>query len=307
MKRILNSVALCILGCLCSSQAWSQQQQVTSILEIIDVTSGKRSVLKEFPVRIEAPNWTVDGKWLIYNSGGKLYKISPETPGEPQLIPTGSASRCNNDHVLSADGKQIGISSGSQDDGRSRVWTVPIEGGEPKLITPLAPSYLHGWSPDVKTLVYCAERNANFDVYAIPATGGEEVRLTTAEGLDDGPEYSPDGKYIWFNSVRSGLMQVWRMKADGSEQKQMTFDEGRNSWFPHVSPDGKTVVYISYAKEDVAPGDHPANKNVELAVIPAKGGKARVVVKLFGGQGTINVNSWAPDSKRFAFVSYRLN
>jgi Tol biopolymer transport system component len=304
MKRILNSV-ICILGCLGGLQAQNQQQQMISVLEVIDLASGKRSVLKEFSSRIEAPNWTVDGKWLVYNSGGKLYKISPQTPGEPQLIPTGAATGCNNDHVLSANGKQIGISSSSADERRSRVWTVGIEGGEPKLVTPLAPSYLHGWSPDLKTLVYCAERNRNFDVYAIPATGGEEIRLTTAEGLDDGPEYSPDGKYIWFNSVRSGLMQVWRMKADGSEQTQMTFDENRNSWFPHLSPDGKTVVYISYAKEDVAPGDHPANKNVELAVIPAEGGRPEVVAKLFGGQGTINVNSWAPDSKRFAFVSYR--
>ncbi|MDR1556622.1 MAG: transporter [Tannerellaceae bacterium] len=305
MKHILNS-ALCLVACLCSLEAQNQQQPVSSLLEIIDLASGRRSVVKEFPFHIEAPNWTVDGQWLIYNSGGKLYKISPETPGEPQLIPTGAASSCNNDHVLSADGKQIAISSGSQDDRRSRIWTLPIEGGEPVLITPLAPSYLHGWSPDLTTLAYCAERNGNYDVYTIPATGGEEKRLTTAEGLDDGPEYSPDGRYIWFNSVRSGLMQVWRMKADGSEQTQMTSDDNRNSWFPHVSPDGQTVVYISYAKGEVAPGAHPANKNVELAIIPAEGGKPKVVARLFGGQGTINVNSWAPDSKRFAFVSYRV-
>jgi Tol biopolymer transport system component len=304
MKRILYSV--CILGCLGGLEAQNRQQPVTSVLEVIDVASGKRSVLKEFPFRIEAPNWTVDGKWLVYNSGGKLYRISPETPGEPVLIPTGAASRCNNDHVLSADGLRIGISSGSEADGRSRVWTVSIEGGEPELVTPLAPSYLHGWSPDLGTLVYCAERNGNFDVYAIPAAGGEERRLTTAEGLDDGPEYSPDGQYIWFNSVRSGLMQVWRMKADGSEQTQMSFDESRNAWFPHVSPDGESVVFISYAKEDVAPGDHPANKNVQLSLMPARGGEPKVIAGLFGGQGSLNVNSWAPDSKRFAFVSYRL-
>ncbi|MDR1645682.1 MAG: transporter [Tannerellaceae bacterium] len=305
MKRILNSaIGLCC--CLCALQAQQGQQQVTSVLEVIDVASGSRSVVKEFPFRMEAPNWTADGKWLVYNSGGKLYKISPDNPGEPQVIPTGIATRCNNDHVLSSDGKQIAISSGTQEDGRSRIWTLPFEGGEPKLITPLAPSYLHGWSPDMSALAYCAERNGNFDVYVIPAEGGEEKRLTTTEGLDDGPEYSPDGRFIWFNSVRSGLMQVWRMRADGSEQVQMTFDENRNAWFPHPSPDGKSVVYISYAKGDVAPGDHPANKNVELAIIPSEGGQPKVVARLFGGQGTINVNSWAPDSKRFAFVSYRL-
>ncbi|MDR0428969.1 MAG: transporter [Tannerellaceae bacterium] len=304
MKRILNSVVCLILGVV-SMQA--QNSQVTSILEIMDITTGKRTVLKEFPYLIEAPNWTMDGTWLIYNSKGKLYKISPATPGEPIEINTGFATRCNNDHVLSSNGKQIAISHGTKEDRKSRIYTLPIEGGNPTLITPLAPSYLHGWSPDGKELAYCADRNGNYDVYVIPAEGGEEKRLTEAEGLDDGPEYSPCGKYIWFNSVRSGLMQAWRMKADGSEQTQMTTDETRNSWFPHVSPNGELVVYIAYKKGDVAPGSHPANKNVELLLMSAKGGESKVIAKLFGGQGTINVNSWAPDSKRIAFVSYRLN
>ena len=208
--------------------------------------------------------------------------------------------------MLSADGQRIAISHGTKEDGRSRIYTLPISGGNPQLVTPMAPSYLHGWSPDGKQLAYCAERKGNYDVYVIPADGGEEQRLTTAEGLDDGPEYAPDGKHIWFNSVRSGLMQVWRMKADGSEQTQMTFDETRNAWFPHVSPDGKQVVFITYYKGDLEPGQHLANKNVELRIMPAEGGESRLLVKLFGGQGTINVNSWAPDSRRFAFVSYRL-
>lgn len=286
--------------------AVAQQQQVTSVLEICDATTGERTVVKEFPYLIEAPNWTTDGQWLIYNSGGKLYKLSPDQPGEPQQIETGYAIRCNNDHVLSADGEQIAVSHGTKEDVRSRIYTLPLSGGTPRLITPMAPSYLHGWSPDGKQLAYCAERKGNYDVYVIPAEGGEEQRLTTAEGLDDGPEYAPDGQHIWFNSVRSGLMQVWRMKVDGSEQTQMTFDETRNAWFPHVSPDGKQVVFITYYKGDLEPGQHLANKNVELRIMPASGGESRLLVKLFGGQGTINVNSWAPDSRRFAFVSYRL-
>lgn len=296
---ILCSAALAI-------GALSAQQKVTSILEICDITTGERTTVKEFPYLIEAPNWTSDGQWLIYNSGGKLYKLSPDQPGEPEQIETAYAVRCNNDHVLSADGQQIAISHGTKEDGQSRIYTLPITGGTPRLVTPMAPSYLHGWSPDGKRLAYCAARKGNFDVYVIPAEGGEEQRLTTAEGLDDGPEYAPDGKHIWFNSVRSGLMQVWRMKADGSEQTQMTFDETRNAWFPHVSPDGQQVVFITYYKGDLEPGQHLANKNVELRIMPATGGESRLLVKLFGGQGTINVNSWAPDSRRFAFVSYRL-
>lgn len=302
MKRIfmiLCSAALAI-------GALSAQQKVTSILEICDITTGERTTVKEFPYLIEAPNWISDGQWLIYNSGGKLYKLSPDQPGEPEQIETAYAVRCNNDHVLSADGQQIAISHGTKEDGQSRIYTLPITGGTPRLVTPMAPSYLHGWSPDGKRLAYCAARKGNFDVYVIPAEGGEEQRLTTAEGLDDGPEYAPDGKHIWFNSVRSGLMQVWRMKADGSEQTQMTFDETRNAWFPHVSPDGQQVVFITYYKGDLEPGQHLANKNVELRIMPATGGESRLLVKLFGGQGTINVNSWAPDSRRFAFVSYRL-
>ena len=281
------------------------QRSGSSILEIIDVKTGDRTVVKEFPFIMEAPNWTPDGKWLVFNSKGKLFKISPDTPGEPQEINTDFATACNNDHVLSWDGKQIALSHSTKEDRKSRTYTVPLDGGTPALITETGPSYTHGWSPDGKTIAFCGERNGNYDVYVIPAKGGAEKRLTNAEGLDDGPEYSPNGKYIWFNSVRTGLMQVWRMKADGSEQTQMTFDETRNSWFPHVSPDGKQVVFICYYKGDLKPGEHLPNKNVELRIMPAAGGESRLLAKLFGGQGTINVNSWAPDSKRLAFVSYR--
>ena len=157
---------------------------------------------------------------------------------------TGFADCCNNDHVLSPDGTRVGISHGTGEDGRSRVYTLPLSGGVPRLITPMAPSYLHGWSPDGRTLAYCAERNGEFDIYTIPVEGGEETRLTHTPGLNDGPEYSPDGKHIWFNSVRSGLMQVWRMNADGSDQTRMTWEEDLNCWFPHLSPDGTQVAYI---------------------------------------------------------------
>ncbi|MDR2775362.1 MAG: transporter [Tannerella sp.] len=282
----------------------AQEDKTVSRLEIYDLETKERTVLKEYPFLIEAPNWTVDGKYLIYNSRGKLYRLDVNNPSSDTEISTVFADRCNNDHVLSADGTRMAISHGTREDGKSRIYTLPLSGGTPTLITPLAPSYLHGWSPDGKMLTYCAERNSNFDVYQILAEGGVEQRLTDAPGLDDGPEYSPCGQYIWFNSVRSGQMQIWRMKADGSEQTQMTFDEDRNSWFPHVSPDGGKIVFIRYRKDDVAPGDHPRGKHVELCIMPVKGAEPGIIVRLFGGQGTVNVNSWAPDSKRFAFVSY---
>jgi len=284
-----------------------ENRGVDSILEIFHIDTGNREVLAEFDTVIEAPNWSKDGKSLIYNNNGGIFAFDLET-GVSRQINTGVAVRCNNDHVLSPDGKSIAVSHHAQEDGQSRIYTLPLTGGTPTLITPLAPSYLHGWSPDGETLSYCAERNGQYDVYTIPACGGVEKQLTDLPGLDDGPEFSPCGRYIWFNSTRTGLMQLWRMERDGTNPTQMTFDEA-NSWFPHISPDGSMVVYITYRKGDVSPGDHPPNKQVELRMMSSSGsdGDYRVLAELFGGQGSINVNSWAPDSRRFAFVSYSLH
>ncbi|MEC0088928.1 TolB family protein [Paenibacillus macquariensis] len=281
-----------------------EDRNVISFLETVDVHTGKRIIVAQFDSLIEAPNWTRDGKRLIYNSLGRIYSFDIATK-EVVVIDSDYAHHCNNDHVLSPDNSHIAVSHHTQEDGQSRIYIFPMEGGNPRLITPMAPSYLHGWSPDGKTLAYCAERNGQYDIYTIPVDGGVEVRLTDSPGLDDGPEYSPDGKYIWFNSVRTGLMQVWRMNADGSGPLQMTCDDS-NNWFPYVSPDGETVAYISYQAGDVDPGDHPPNKNVEIRVMSSAGGEFRTLVQLFGGQGTLNVNSWSPDGKQLAFVSYQL-
>ncbi|MBO7745881.1 TolB family protein [Paenibacillus sp. MWE-103] len=281
-----------------------EDRGVVSVLETIDAETGERTTLAEFDELIEAPNWTRDGARLIYNSGGLLHAFDLATR-ESSAIDSGFANRCNNDHVLSPDNARVAVSHHTREDGQSRIYVLPLAGGRPTLITPMAPSYLHGWSPDGSTLAYCAERNGQYDIYAIPAEGGVETQLTDTPGLDDGPEYSPDGRHIWFNSTRSGLMQVWRMNADGGEPTQMTFDES-NAWFPHVSPDGRAVAYLVYRKGDVAPNDHPANKQVELRLMPSEGGAFRTLAALFGGQGTINVNSWSPDSRKLAFVSYRL-
>ncbi|WMJ87020.1 TolB family protein [Anaerocolumna sp. MB42-C2] len=283
---------------------WNREND-ESILEIYDVVKGTREIIYEFDYLIEAPNWSKDSKYLIYNSNGKIYTFNLATK-EIKEVFSDFATNCNNDHVLSPDGNSIAVSHGTREDGKSRIYILPLAGGVPRLITPLAPSYLHGWSPDGTTLAYCAERNGELDIYTIPALGGEEKYLTDVTGLNDGPEYDPTGKYIWFNSVRTGLMQVWRMKSDGSEQRQMTFDEEWNTWFPHVSPNGKTVVMIAYRKGDLGPNEHLPHKNVELRLMSAEGGEVKTAVKLFGGQGTINVNSWSPDSKKFAFVSYRI-
>lgn len=283
---------------------WIAERDTYSILETIDVRTAERKVLKEFDYVIEAPNWTQDGKTLVYNSRGRMYTYALSS-AEIKEIDTGFAIDCNNDHVLSPDNSQLAVSHFTNEDATSRIYILPLGGGKPVLVTEKGPSYLHGWSPDGKRLAYCAGRNGQYDIYTISVEGGAETQLTDLPGLDDGPEYSPDGKHIWFNSTRTGLMQVWRTEADGSNPTHMV-KEDSNCWFPHVSPDGKMVVYIAYGKNDVKPGDHPANKNVELRMIPAEGGESKTIGKLFGGQGTINVNSWAPDNRTIAFVSYRL-
>jgi Tol biopolymer transport system component len=194
------------------------------------------------------------------------------------------------------------ISDQSQGDRKSLIYTLPVDGGTPHQITSIGPSYWHGWSPDGKTLAFVGERGGEYDIYTIPVKGGQERQLTTAPGLDDGPDYSPDGKYIYFNSIRTGTMQIWRMKSDGSNQQQITFDN-YNDWFPHPSPDGRWIVFLSYEKEVEG---HPANKDIMLRIMSTDGGEIQMLAKLFGGQGTINVPSWSPDSKKIAFVSYRL-
>lgn len=278
-------------------------QKTISILELMDIETGKTTELKRFDFLMEAPFFHGENE-LFFNTGGHIYRMWMDSK-EVEEIPTGYCNHCNNDHVLSPDGKQLAVSHATEEDHQSRIYIIDLEGNQPpRLITPLAPSFLHGWSHDGKTLAYCASREGEYDVYTISVDGGVEKRLTFTPGLDDGPEYSADGK-IYFNSVRNGLMDCYCMEADGENVVRLT-DNGRNNWFPHISPDGSKIVYISYNADEVPPGSHPQNKNVELRAISPDGTNDRTLLKMFGGQGTLNVNSWMPDSKHFAFVRYEL-
>lgn len=281
---------------LCTAQADSI---LVSKLETYNIETGERKVIYRTEGHIEAPNWSVDGSYFLFNSEGKLYTL-PVKGGTPKELNTGFADNANNDHGFSFDGKQLAISHSPEGEG-SKIYVVPAEGGTPKLVTPNAPSYWHGWSPDGDTLVYPAQRDGEFDIYAIPVDGGQEIKLTDAPGLDDGAEYTPDARWIYFNSVRTGVMKIYRMRPNGSAIEQITSNKEYADWFPHISPDGNQIVFLSY---DASIEGHPAFKDVVLRLMPAKNGKPEVVVDLFGGQGTINVPSWSPDSKRFAFVSY---
>lgn len=269
-----------------------------STLETIDIASTDRRVVFVTDGRFEAPNWTRDGSSLVFNRNGRIERV-PVAGGTPEAIDTGFATRCNNDHGVSADGKLLAISDQSQQ-GASLIYVLPLDGGAPRRVTDQGPSYWHGWSPDGKTICFCGERKGQFDIYTIPAAGGVETQLTRSAGHNDGPDYSPDGRFIYFNSDRTGTMQIWRMAPDGSNQEQLTSDE-RNNWFPHISPDGKWMVFLSYGPDVTG---HPPDKDVTLRLMSLADRKISVLAKLFGGQGTINVPSWSPDSKRVAFVSY---
>ncbi|MCK8491110.1 biopolymer transporter TolR [Spirosoma sp. RP8] len=277
------------------------QMNLGSRLELLEVATGKREVIHTAPNSIQAPNWTPDNKTLIYNGQGFIYAFDLASR-QQSVLNTDDVKNNNNDHVLSFDGKMLGLSSGVKELGGSIIYTVPATGGAPKQITPKGPSYLHGWSPDGNSLVFCGSRDNEYDIYKIPAAGGPEIRLTDAKGLDDGPEFTPDGTFIYFNSNRTGTMQIWRMKPDGSGQEPVTNGDFHD-WFPHISPDGKWIVFLSFLKEEVQSGDHPPYKHVYLRLMPIKGGKPTIIAYLYGGQGSINTPSWSPDSKRIAFVS----
>lgn len=288
------------------AQTQTPPKTVTSHIVVYDMQTGKEREVWTGKRHFEAPNWSRDGKYLLLNSQGKLWKL-PAEGGDPQQVDTGTVERINNDHGIAPDGKQIAISAGE-------IYLLPEGGGTPKQITNAKPSYYHGWSPDGKWLAFCAQRDKNFDLYRISVDGGAEQRLTSHAEYDDGPDYSPDGKWIYFNSNRSGSWDVWRIPAEGAGEndakaERVTSDD-MEDWFPHPSPDGKWFVIVSFKKGTTG---HPANQDVVLRKFAAPGnGKPNKPVapqefrKLFGGQGTINVNSWAPDSRHFAFVWYEV-
>lgn len=318
MKQVLvdclvGALTLVVLPALAQETAAAPSAKATtttrlnyvSQLATIGVDGSDKHIIYETKDRIEAPNWSPDGKWLVFNEKGHLLRIPADGSAQPEIIPTGSVTNINNDHVLSPDGKTIYLSAGGS------LYAVPFEGGQPRRISNERPPrskltcYLHGVSPDEKTVVYVGvDARGGANLYAIPTAGGLDLRLTDRPALDDGPEYSSDGKWIYFNSEANinvpGHAQCYRMKPDGSGIQQLTRDE-RVNWFPHISPDLNWIVYLSFPPGTLK---HPPNKAVILRRMKPDGSQQADIISFNGGQGTINVNSWSPDSKHFAFVMY---
>jgi Tol biopolymer transport system component len=312
LRRVAGLAVVLCAGLINSAAQPPQPQQYRSKIAIYDLAARTSTTLYQADQVIEAPNWSRDGKWLLVNTGGSLYRLP--VSGEAKLDKIDLAPggyRCNNDHDLSKDGAMLAFSASSPNSRASQVWLARADGSEAKLMTPASPSYFHGWSPDGKFLAFVGQRNGHFELFRVPTSGGDEQRLTSAGGYDDGPEYTPDGRWIYFNSNRNGGWDIWRMPADGAGEKdaraeRVTADEWED-WFPHVSPDGKWMLVFSFPH-----GTENHNGKMEgviLRIAPLPGAKLEApkfetLVRFYGGQGTINVNSWSPDSKKFAYVVY---
>jgi Tol biopolymer transport system component len=274
-----------------------------SILQTIDIGDHATPVvIYKAKQHFEAPNWTRDGRYLIFDEAGKIMRVAAIANGTPEALEIGAATRCNGSHGLSPDGSMLAISCSMPEMPESRVYILPSSGGVPHIVTQTGGSYWHSWSPDGKTILFTRPDHHSINIYAIGTDGSSERPLTSGTGTSDDPDYSPDGRYIYFNSDRSGSMQIWRMHPDGSSPEQVTNDD-RVNWTPHVSPDGKFMVYISYPKGTTG---HPANQNVELRLMSLRDRRVKTLTALVGGSGTMNVPSWAPDSHHLAFVSYEL-
>lgn len=279
------------------------QMAMYSTLQIasIDAENRRTEVVRTIRGHIEAPNWTRDGKSLIFNQDGHLWTV-PVTGGEAAMLDTGDASKCNGSHGLSPDGSELAITCVTPGMPEARIYIVPTHGGPPKLVTQNPNSYFHSWSPDGKTILFARPSNGSINIVAVSVETGEEKALTTGSGINDDPDYSPDGQYVYFNSNRSGTIQIWRMKPDGSGAEQVTSDD-RNNWTPHPSPDGKSISILSYPHDVTT---HASDKDIELRILSTSDKTIRTIVGLVGGSGTINVPSWSPDSQHFAFVSYQM-
>jgi Tol biopolymer transport system component len=307
-------IAAAAVAALAATAAAQKPSPVTyrSRVVVHDLKTNAARVVHEADGVWEAPNWSRDGTYLLVNSGGRLYRLAVAGEAAPEPLPLDPSLRANNDHDFSPDGKQLAISASSSTSRQSQIYVASADASGHRLVVSAAPSYFHGWSPDGRFLAFVANRDGKqYDLYRVPAVGGDEHRLTSDPAADDGPDYSPDGRWIYFNSNRGGGWNVWRMPAAGAgpgdrDAQQVTSDP-LEDWFPHPSPDGRHLLFLSFPAG--TEGHNDRLLRVQLRIVPMLGERAagatpKTLTEVTGGQGTINVNSWSPDSTRFAYVTY---
>lgn len=289
--------------------------------ELYDVHKKTAETLFTIDGEWHAPNWTADGKYIVSDMGGSLYRIpvSGASSGKPEKIYQSEHLSLTNDHALSWDGRQIAITGitlplpakvRSAADIHNPIFIMSIDGSTAHEVHL---GWLHGWSPDSNYLVYTGTIGTSANIYRINADGSGELQMTTGKAADDGPEYSTDGKWVYFCSKRSGKWDAWRMPSGGAGPddklaEKITNGTDTQDWFPHVSPDGKWLYTISY------PIDHPDHNYIgdgmKIKLLPlqngigVKGAELTTVRTFFGGQGSSNTGGWSPDSKKFVWTEY---
>jgi hypothetical protein len=280
-----------------------------SELHVYDVQSGVDEVIYRDPMLLlEAPNWHRDN-YLLLNGDGLLWKFDLQN-SELHEVALQSIGELNNDHVLSSDHQEIFLSANDP----WRIYRAPVAGGQADTVTTSKNTgmhFLHGVSFDGKQLAYVRIDDSAEDVFSsgrvqvFEIETGRDWPLVSGDGPEDGPEFSVDDVWVYFNtehfSERPGLAQIAKVKRDGSGFELLTFDD-RVNWFPHQSLCGNYWVYLSYPPGTIG---HPADLDVQLRLVKGEDWNNPVVIaQLFGGQGTINVNSWSPHEAKFAYVSY---
>ncbi|MBT1621472.1 biopolymer transporter Tol [Curtobacterium flaccumfaciens pv. oortii] len=291
----------------------------TSRVHVYDLESRtSRLVFESSSLLVEAPNVLHDGTILL-NGGGDLWLLEHGGPvlDETALVPVPmpGVPEINNDHVLDPSGNSVVVSGRDGD-----LYRVPVPaGGAAATLTDVTTAlpvvrkfYLHGIAPDGDTLAAIVGERTEAGVWTTdvalvdPATG-EPTFLTRDEHPDDGVSFA--GEMLVWNSERftPGTAQLVALWPGATDPVRITNDD-RVNWFPQVSPDGEHLLYLSYE-----PGvqGHPADHRVELRLLPGvlvRGARMMPVpetlVVLDGGQGTVNVPPWSPDSRWFAYCDY---